>query len=343
MERKAASAPVSTVDNWIHKIAESVSSKFGADAMAPLSEHSSYGAVKTYISTGHWATDYIVSGKTSGGGVPVSRLTEIFGGWSSGKSLIIAHLIASVQKMGGIAALDDTEHAYMKDFGSKIGVDNNKLLYSASESVEEVFDKMAYVIEMVMKDHPNTPVLYAWDSLALVASMKELNDELLGEGESYHTEKAKAINRGTRKVVSLLGKSNVALVISNQTRKKFGIQFGNPETTPGGDAVPFWASVRLRLAAKAKLQGEDKEINGVTADVSTVKNKINEPFKSCSFSMSFAEGISYMSGAVDSLVKMGVIKQSSPGWYSVGDKKYQKVALEAYFTDNPQVLDGLLG
>ena len=325
----------------VKKIASKVQEQFGSESMNLLPEHSEFGTVNKFISFGHWGLDKIVSGMPTGGGVPVGRLTEIFGAPSSGKSLLIAHLVANCQKQGGIAILDDTEHAYMKEFGEIVGINNDQLLYSASETVEEVFSKMEYTLKTILSMDPNTLILYAWDSLALVSSIKELEKDLMDGKDGYNVHKAKAINEGVRKVVSLIGKYNIAMVIANQTRQNIGVMFGDKETTPGGDAVPFWASVRLRLSRKEAIKvgsGDTTDIVGIKGEAVAKKNKISAPFKSCKYDILFDQGVMPYSGCVEMLVKDRLASTSDKGGI-VALKGYEgtfkKSAVEKFFEANP--------
>lgn len=268
--------------------------------------------------------------------------------WSNGfishNSLIIAHLISECQKSGGIAVLDDTEHAYLKEFGEMIGVNNNELIYMASDTVEEVFDKMELIIKGLTEQFPDKPILYAWDSLALVQSNKESESEM--EQSGFGTDKAKAIHKGSRKLVSLIGKSRVCFVIANQTRHKVGIAYGDPETTPGGDAIPFWASVRIRLSKKELIRATDKkdsEVLGVKGEAIVKKNKITKPFQHCYFEIYFDKGLKYTSGALDLLIRKGVaVEGESKGQYIIGGVQKRKADWESEFNKNPSLLDNIL-
>lgn len=331
-----------TVPNY-NAIVSAVQKKFGSESMTLLPDNSQFGTVTKFISFGHWAMDKAVSGLAHAGGVPVGRLTEIFGAPSSGKSLLVAHLIAECQKAGGIAILDDTEHAYMKEFGDIVGVDNDKLLYSASTTVEEVFDKMEFTLKTILATDPNVMILYAWDSLALVSSMAEMEKELLDDKGGYNVAKAKVINAGVRKVVSLIGKYNVALVITNQTRQNIGVMFGDKETTPGGDAVPFWASVRIRLSRKELIRNgptKEHDVIGVKGEAVIRKNKVAAPFKSCKYEVYFDHGVAWDSGMIELLLKEQVIHEESKGWYTMKGQtgKYTKNTLEKFFAQNPEQL-----
>lgn len=344
MQRKSKTIPAALNNSEvITNIVASVQKKFGSDSIAVLTDSSEFATAKSFISFGHWGLDHIVSGLCKNGGVPEGRLTEIYGSFSSGKSLLISHLLASCQKQGGIAILDDTEHAYIKEFGEMIGVNNGTLIYSASETVEEVFDKMEMILKPLIEAYPTTPIVYAWDSLALVQSSKESETAMTDTG-GYNTERAKAIHQGSRKLVSLIGKSRVALVIANQTRQKLGVMFGEQETTSGGDAIPFWASVRIKLARKELLRinsSKDSEVIGVRGMATVKKNKISKPFQSCEFDIYFDKGVSWSSGSVDLLIKKGLLIEDTKGIYVMKGEKKKRSEWEKHFMATPTLLEEL--
>lgn len=350
MERKART---NSVDALLEKVVGAVNNKYKKDIMSTLDSSSEFAEVKTFVSFGHYGLNSI-----TGGGAPTGRLLEIYGAFSSGKSLLLSHLLAECQKAGGIAILDDCEHAYDKHFGEMVGIDNSRLLYTASESVEEVFDKMESTLAAIIKEDPDRLVVYAWDSVAAVSCLHELNTDNVDTG-GYNTEKAKAITRGTRKMVGLIGKHNISLVVANQMKKAVGVIYGPQETTPGGDAIPFWASIRLKLGKGELIRKDDKEngeVIGIKCKAQATKNKIVKPFQRCEISIMFDQGMIYTSGCVDKLIENGLItpimteskgqvdKAKNSGFYTLegSDKKWRKKELEEYFESNPQTLIDLL-
>jgi recombination protein RecA len=332
----------------LDSVSKAVQKKYGVDGLVVLSKHPEFGKVTDFISFGHFGLDAI-----TGGGAPCGRLTELYGAFSSGKSLMIAQLIAECQKAGGVACLDDCEHAYLADFGASIGVNNDELLYCASETVEEVFDKMEITINAILAKDPNALVLYCWDSVAAVSSKEEMETDM-GDSDGFGTAKAKAITKGTRKLVGLIGKHRIALVVANQMKKAVGVMFGSQETTPGGDAIPFWASLRMRLGKGELIRKDGKadgEVMGVRGQAETKKNKVCRPFQKTTFDIMFDEGLIYTSGCVEHLMAKGVITsaaeegQKNSGYYFLGGdtkKKWRKRELEEYFADNKDTLESLL-
>jgi len=352
IQRKAR---VNPTDDIMNSVINAVGKKY---QISKLDDSSEFAQVNQFVSFGHYGLDNI-----TGGGAPAGRLLELYGAFSSGKSLLIAHLLAECQKAGGIAVLDDCEHAYNKHFGQLIGIDNARLLYSASTSVEEVFEKMEAVLTTILSKNPDQLVVYAWDSVAAVSCLAELKAEVIDTG-GFHTEKAIAITRGTRKVVGLIGKHNVCLVVANQMKKAVGVMYGPQETTPGGDAIPFWASVRIKLGKGDKVREGDKEagdVIGVKCRAEATKNKIVKPFQKCEFTIMFDQGLVYTSGCIDALISKGIITPllteekvgkggqiqaaRNSGYYTLqgSDRKWRKKELEDYFDDNRDALMSLLG
>lgn len=336
-----------TQSSAVSSIAAAVNKKFGADSMSLLSQSSSFATVKKFISLGHWGLNYICSGKGSDGGLPCGRLTELYGRWSTGKSLLIAIALGNCQKQGGIAGLDDLEHAYLKGFGDVVGVDNNELLYTESPTIEECMDKTEFTLAEMVKVNPFG--MYALDSIALVKSSNEdgVSTEDVREGGFDQTNaKAKSLHIGSRKLVSIIGKSDIALVIANQTRKLQGVVYGDPESTTGGDAVPFWASLRLRLSQKEVIFYGEKnksEIIGVRMNAIAKKNKVARPFKSIDFDIYFDEGIKYASGAADLLTRERKIVDTGAGWFDIkGHKMQGRNKVDEFLEANPDLLDELI-
>jgi recombination protein RecA len=349
IERKAK---VNPVDNLLAKVVTAVNKKY---SVSVLDESSDFAEVKQFVSFGHYGLNQI-----TGGGAPAGRLLEIYGAFSSGKSLLLTHLLAECQKAGGVAVLDDCEHAYNRHFGELIGIDNSRLLYTASESVEEVFDKMETTLEAIFKENPDQLVVYAWDSVAAVSCLAELDTDNV-DTSGYNTEKAKAITKGTRKMVGAIGKHNVCLVVANQMKKAIGVIYGPQETTPGGDAIPFWASIRLKLGKGELIREGDKEngeVIGVRCKAQATKNKIVKPFQRCEIAILFDQGMLFTSGCVDSLIAKGVIvpvmteekvgkggqiqAARNSGFYEFDGKKMRKKEIEDYFEEDVTRLDEFL-
>lgn len=249
--------------------------------------------VKEFISTGSTILDYTIANKPNGG-VPVGKLTEISGEEASGKSLMIAHLIANTQKKGGLAALLDTENAFNADFARQLGVDVNKMIYVQPGTIEEVGESIEKIILLTRQKAPDKLVLIAWDSVAGTPSQSEI------EGSYDPNDRigvsAKAIAKMMRKLTQVIGKERIALVFANQLKVKIGVMFGDPMITPGGKAIPYHASVRLRLERGTQAKGEkgsgvEDDVQGINTRCKVVKNRLGPPLRKSRFFISFANGI----------------------------------------------------
>lgn len=268
--------------------------------------------VKEFISTGSTLLDYIIANRRDGG-VPVGKLTEISGEESSGKSLLVAHLIAEVQRRGGIAIYIDTENAANPDFLTRVGVNIKEMVYLQPETVEDVGEAIEKAIVMARTRAPDKLVLVAWDGIAGTPSKDELEG---GFNISMDTQLAKArlLSKQTRMITQMVGKQRIALVYTNQLKVKIGVMYGDPMTTPGGKGVPYHASVRIRLEAGQKHK-EDKGEDpfGVHTRAKVVKNRLGPPFRKAEFDIMFASGIQDEPSWLERLHGCGeVMKQG--GW-----------------------------
>jgi len=341
-------ANINPIDEILDSTVKAVSKKYG---LFRLGDSSEFAQVNQFVSFGHYGLNQI-----TGGGAPAGRLVELYGAFSSGKSLLIAHLLAECQKAGGIAILDDGEHAYLRHFGELIGIDNSRLLYLASETVEDVFDAMEVTIQTILDKNPDQLILYAWDSVAATSCKAEMDTDN-NDTSGFNTEKARAITKGTRKMVGMIGKHNVCLVVANQMKKAIGVLYGPQDTTSGGDAIPFWSSIRIKLGKGERITADGKEggeVIGVSCRAECTKNKIVKPFQKCTFDIIFDEGLVYASGCVDALIKKGVIqpiaaemkgqidKVRNTGYYLFKGEKYRKAELNKFFEDNRDNLEAIL-
>lgn len=268
--------------------------------------------VKTFISTGNTLLNYIISNRKDGG-VPVGKLTEISGEEASGKSLVCAHLIAECQRRGGIAVYIDTENSANPEFLSRIGVNIKELVYLQPSTVEDVGEAIVKTIVMARTRAPNKIILVLWDGIAATPCKKELEGDF-GLSMDVQLEKCKVISKMMRKIGDTVGKDQVALVFTNQLKVKIGVQYGDPMTTPGGKAVPYAASVRLRMEAGVKQKDEKTEqIYGVHTRVKVVKNRLGPPWRKCEFDILFASGIDDVNSWFAKLHELEEIEKAD-GW-----------------------------
>mgnify|MGYP001586029688 CR=1 FL=1 len=302
--------------------------------------------VDCWIDTGNYALNKIISGFYKKG-FPVGRVVDIFGDPSTGKSLLIYHVLASVQKMGGIAILDDTEDAYMKEFGEKIGIDNSDLIRLSSLTVEEHFEKifLGYkdskgkerksIIDVILKDAPACPIVVALDSLALLSTRHEQEVKF----ERPDMIKAKQIRAGLRMASSIMKNGNILHIISNHVIAKMGVLYGPKTTTPGGSGVPFQASVRLELSKGGKIKENEDKVVGIECKAYTTKNKVSSPFKNTILNIYFDKGVDSYSGLLDALVEDGVIKRGNAGYHSFGEETFRTGQFKEFFDSHPAIIE----
>ncbi len=285
--------------------------------------------VKEWISTDSTLLDYAISNRRDGG-VPVGKLTEISGEEASGKSLLCAHLCKNVQKKGGVVAYLDTENAMHPEFAAQLGVDLSKMIYVQPGTIEEVGETIEKIILMTRQKAKNKLVLIVWDSIAGTPPQAEI------EGNYDPNERiglaAKAISKMMRKLIQTLGKERIALVFTNQLRYSFA-KYGDPFITPGGKAIPFFSSVRIRLQRRgAEKEGADKEtgdlgkgdVIGVNTTAKVVKNRLGPPHRKCNFFISFASGIEDVPSWFEKLHETGFIEKAD-GWCYLSDLPSGKI------------------
>jgi recombination protein RecA len=243
-------------------------------------------------------------------GVPRGRVIEIFGPESSGKTTLAQHVVAEVQRLGGIAAFIDAEHALDPDYASKIGINIKELLISQPDTGEQALE----ILETLVRS--NAVDVIVVDSVAALVPQKEIEGEM---GDQHMGLQARLMSQALRKLTGVVSKTKTVVIFINQIRLKIGVFFGNPETTPGGTALKFYASVRIEVRRSAQIKQGDKIIgNRVKAKV--VKNKVAAPFRTCEFDIMYNEGISLSGDLLDTGSAMGVVSKSGNS-YSYGDVK----------------------
>ena len=271
-----------------------------------------------FISTGSTILDTIIANK-EGGGVPVGRVTEIYGEPSTGKSLLANHILANTQKLGGLAVLIDTESATSPDFLRTIGVDLKNLIWINVQTVEKVFETIETIVAKVDTLKPKF-VTIVWDSLAATSDSVEMEGEY--EASGYGMNKAKMLSKGFRKITQFIAQKKIALVVTNQVRSNIGVMFGEKTSTPGGWALPFYCSLRLKVSRngylKEKLERNGKtieETRGVSAKVTIKKSRIAPPFRECSFNIYFNRGIDDKDSWFEALVARDAISRPTTQKY----------------------------
>jgi len=290
------------VQDFTADLIKSLNKEHGSKIAYNLSVDESPTNINRWVSTGSKQLDYIVSNRRDGG-IPEGRIIEIFGPPSIGKSHIAIQLARSAQKMGGIAVYIDTENATSIENLRRLGVDVSKrFVFVETACTEEVFKIAENTIKKSKAISSDVPVVIIWDSVA--ASTPK--DELLGDYDKNAIGlQARAISKGMRKITQVIGAENVTFVCLNQTRTKIGVMYGDPTTTPGGMAIPFHASVRVKLGAGQQLKNKAGDIIGINVSAKTIKNKVAPPFRTCNFEIHFGIGIKEHEQLFDMLRRAG--------------------------------------
>ncbi|WAM34739.1 recombinase RecA [Caldicellulosiruptor morganii] len=267
------------------------------------------------------------------GGVPRGRIVEIYGAESSGKTTIALHIIAEAQKMGGEAAFIDAEHALDPFYAKRLGVDINNLLVSQPDSGEQALE----IVETLVRS--NAVDVIVIDSVAALVPQAEIDGEM---GEAHVGLQARLMSQALRKLAGITSKTKTTVIFINQLREKVGVMFGNPETTPGGRALKFYASVRLEVRKGEIIKQQGQPI-GAKVKVKVVKNKVAPPFKEAEFDLIYGEGISKEGNVLDVAVNIDVI-QKSGAWYTYNGQKIGQGRENAkqFLKENPDIMQEII-
>lgn len=267
------------------------------------------------------------------GGYPRGRVIEIYGPESSGKTTLTLHAIAEAQKSGGIAAFIDAEHAFDRFYAEKLGVDIDNLIISQPDNGEQALEIADNLIRSGAID------IVVVDSVAALTPKSEIEGEM---GDSKMGLHARLMSQALRKLTASISKTNCTVIFINQLREKIGVMFGNPETTTGGNALKFYASVRLDIRRSTQIKDSSGAVLGNKTRVKIVKNKVAPPFRMCEFDIMYGEGVSKVGEILDIAVEHDVIKKSG-SWFSYGETKLGqgRDAVKAIIKDNPELFEEL--
>ncbi|MCX8053687.1 MAG: recombinase RecA [Armatimonadetes bacterium] len=303
-----------------------IEKQFGRGSIIKLGEKPKHDVA--VIPTGSIALDMALGV----GGIPRGRITEIYGQESSGKTTLAYHIIAECQKAGGVAAFVDAEHSVDAEYAKNLGVDVDSLLVSQPDTGEEALEIMDALIRSGAVD------VVVLDSVAALVPKAEIEGDM---GDSHVGLQARLMSQALRKIGGSLSKSNSCAVFINQIREKIGVMFGNPETTPGGRALKFWASVRLEVRRIETLKVSGEAV-GTRVKVKVAKNKVAPPFKEAEFDIMFGKGISRSGGILDLATDLGIIGKTGT-WFTYADQRIGQGRENAkkYLEDNPALMDEL--
>ncbi|MDB5168935.1 MAG: Protein RecA [Candidatus Saccharibacteria bacterium] len=305
---------------------ETIEKQFGKGSIMKLGDSQTV-AVET-VSSGSISLDLAL-----GGGIPRGRIVEIYGPESSGKTTLTLHVISEVQRGGGTAAFIDAEHALDPSYAKRIGVDVDNLLLSQPDNGEQALE----IVETLVRS--NAVDIIVVDSVAALVPRAEIEGDM---GDSHMGLQARLMSQALRKLTGVISRSNVTVIFINQIRMKIGVMFGNPETTTGGNALKFYASVRMDIRRIGQIkQGE--AVVGNRTRVKVVKNKIAPPFREAEFDIMYNQGISKSGDILDLAVAKDIVEKAG-AWFAYGEGKIGqgREAAKTYLEENPKVMDEIV-
>ena len=355
MAKKKSKSKDELEDALANTLADSINKQFKGQALKTAffldGDDDSPSNVTEWISSGCDALDIAISNRPNGG-FPVGRITEITGLEASGKSLLAAHTLAETQKKGGLAVYIDTESATSSEFLDAIGADLKTMLYVPLETIEEIFETIETIVDGVRKSDKDRLVTIVVDSIMGASTKIELASEYDKDG--YATSKSIILSKAMRKVTNWIARERICLIFTNQLRVKMGVSFGDQWTTAGGKAIPFHASVRLRLKntgqIKATVNGAEQVVGSKTS-VQVVKNRMGPPHRKIDYEIYYDSGIDNFGGWLNLMKKFKLVKQAG-AWYTLedvdhetgevhGEMKFQSKDFVSKVMQNPEAKERL--
>ncbi len=322
-DKTKSAAPSSGKVQALKLAVDQIEKQFGKGSIMRLGE--AHATNVETISTGSLSLDLAL-----GGGIPRGRVVEIYGPESSGKTTVCLHAVAEVQKNGGTAAFIDAEHALDPAYAKRLGVDTDSLLISQPDSGEQALE----ILETLVRS--NAVDIVVIDSVAALVPQAEIEGDM---GDAHMGLQARLMSQALRKLTGIISRTKCTVIFVNQLRMKIGIMFGNPETTTGGNALKFYASVRMDIRRLAQIKSGETII-GNHCRVKVVKNKIAPPFREAEFDIMYNEGISRSGDVIDLAVAKGVVDKTG-AWYEYNGEKIAqgREAAKKFLKENPKVLD----
>ncbi len=286
-----------------------------------------------FVSTGSYALNKVISGNYMNG-IPIGQISQFHGESSTAKTVFATHILKEAQSKGYYSMLVDSENAYNPTFARTLGIDPEKLIYSTPETLEDSFQVMEETILSIRESDPETPIVIAYDSIAVSPSKVEYDAESYDGNNMQGAVRAKATGACLRKINPLMRKHKVALIVINQLRSKVGVMYGNPDTmAAGGRSLDYYLGVNLKCISNKTtdlIKDDNKRVIGIAGTVRNTKNKVSIPFRECEFELMYDEGLNSCAGLLKQLVLDNTIDQNG-AWYSWGDVKFQRKEFDESF------------